>query len=342
MNAPEPSNESIHDDWISSVDCVEDSPYLVGCYDGSVKLVTQTGETITSSKQHKKAIKDVKYITKNSFVTCGQDKIIKVWNIDGENDKRTLKNTITCKGHNDTINTLSIIPDNDDKTKFVSGSLDKTVIVWNTLNAINVDNDTIKSDIKSHLKKRRVDNNNKIDNNNNNNKELVPSYTLNGHTQGVTVVKWINKNEIISGSYDNTIRCWDTNTMENKQTMTGNKVIISMDYNKKNELIATGHEDNGIRIWDLRTDAKVVTKQLKSHSGWISNVSWHPTIDHLLLTSSYDKTIKLWDIRSSIPLFTLTGHTDKVLTIKWVNPSKFVSGSADTKLLSWQFKTLIK
>ena len=51
---------------------------------------------------------------------------------------------------------------------------------------------------------------------------------------------------------------------------------------------------------------------LKSHTHWVSAVAWHPSSPFHLLSASYDKTVKQWDIRATVPLHTLTAHTDKV------------------------------
>ena len=51
---------------------------------------------------------------------------------------------------------------------------------------------------------------------------------------------------------------------------------------------------------------------LKSHSHWVTDLAWHPTSPHQLLSASYDKTVKQWDVRAAVPLHTLTAHTDKV------------------------------
>lgn len=54
------------------------------------------------------------------------------------------------------------------------------------------------------------------------------------------------------------------------------------------------------------------TQSFRSHQNWIVSVAWSPASQHHLVTASHDKTLKLWDTRTSIPLHTLTGHTHKV------------------------------
>lgn len=73
-------------------------------------------------------------------------------------------------------------------------------------------------------------------------------------------------------------------------------------------------------------------KTFSSHSGWVSSVSWHPTNAHLLISGSYDNTLKLWDMRAAVALATVTSHTDKVLCVEVDRAEKVFSGGADCKL----------
>lgn len=52
-------------------------------------------------------------------------------------------------------------------------------------------------------------------------------------------------------------------------------------------------------------------KSLASHTSFIHAVAWQPASEFHLATASMDKTLKLWDTRSSIPLSTLEGHTEQ-------------------------------
>ena len=49
-----------------------------------------------------------------------------------------------------------------------------------------------------------------------------------------------------------------------------------------------------------------------------------------VISSSWDKTLKTWDIKSTGVLKTFDGHTDKVLTVALSEKGQYaVSGSAD-------------
>lgn len=72
----------------------------------------------------------------------------------------------------------------------------------------------------------------------------------------------------------------------------------------------------------------IVKERLISHRLWVSSVAWHPTRP-LLLSGSHDGRIKVWDVRSRIPLHTLpTVHKGKVLCVAW-DGERIVSGGAD-------------
>ena len=52
---------------------------------------------------------------------------------------------------------------------------------------------------------------------------------------------------------------------------------------------------------------------LKSHSHWVTSLAWHPSSPHQLVSTSYDRTVKQWDVRAAVPLHTLQAHSDKVV-----------------------------
>ena len=48
-----------------------------------------------------------------------------------------------------------------------------------------------------------------------------------------------------------------------------------------------------------------------SHKSWVSAIQWSPTDPFVLATTSHDGTLKVWDIRSSLPLHTVRATTNK-------------------------------
>jgi WD40 repeat protein len=114
-----------------------------------------------------------------------------------------------------------------------------------------------------------------------------------------------DKPKVVTSSVDNTIRLWDFKKPEidviNVLEAPESSEISSMTFLPKACLVATGHEDGVIRLWNLEISSSVVLKSTKGgkHSNTISCLIAQ-TIDHIeyLIAGSYDGTISVWEISS--------------------------------------------
>jgi WD40 repeat protein len=122
-----------------------------------------------------------------------------------------------------------------------------------------------------------------------------------------------------------------------------------MDFNEYNKLLLTSHPDYTVKLWDSRAnDIKPTT--FKSHKGWVRDVKWsNEENSYQFVSAGDDNQIKIYDIRSIIPLHTITHNTDKserlqpykVLSLGWKydEKSNFIfSGSTDCTLKKHSFK----
>jgi ribosome biogenesis protein YTM1 len=81
---------------------------------------------------------------------------------------------------------------------------------------------------------------------------------------------------------------------------------------------------------------------LRGHTAWVSSVCWSKTSEFALCSGSYDSTVRVWDIRSREPLYTVDAAEDKskkekVLSVFWDN-DKIIAGGEDKKLRIYQAK----
>lgn len=235
-----------------------------------------------------------------------------------------------CEGHLGSVETVASVDaeGGKDAYKFASASWDGIVHLWDARKIINK-----KSDEDDSKNKKRKTEAGSVDSSSSSISNLSPLCTLSGHVGAVTSVVYPHSNAIYSGGYDHSIIQWDVTTQQPANSWTGNKVISSLSYSTPANLLASGHHDKIIRIWDPRKqDKEVIRYTLRSHLGWVSGVSFSPSNPHQLVSSSYDNSIKVWDLRSSLPLHTVKAHDDKALCVEWAADEIVLSGGADKQL----------
>jgi WD40 repeat protein len=70
-------------------------------------------------------------------------------------------------------------------------------------------------------------------------------------------------------------------------------VALSSDLN----YLASGHQDGGVRFWDVATAAKVSLVP-KAHPQHVHSLQWHPRSDRTILVSSKEHPLKIIDTRT--------------------------------------------
>ena len=115
-------------------------------------------------------------------------------------------------------------------------------------------------------------------------------------------------------------------------TLAGQPAVMSLDVSLSAGLIASAHTDHTLRLWDSRLQQAALRVRLP-HPGWVSGVKWCPHSAHLLATSCYDGSVRIWDVRSTIPLHETKAHAGaKALCVEWDGADRLVSGGSDAKL----------
>lgn len=85
---------------------------------------------------------------------------------------------------------------------------------------------------------------------------------------------------------------------------------------------------------------KVVRKLSSAHDSPINRIAWSPD-NRTLASTSYDRTIKLWDLTSkTTPPRTLVGHSDRVISVAWAPDGRtLATGSGDNQIRLWDITT---
>ncbi|KAL4785410.1 WD40-repeat-containing domain protein [Aspergillus varians] len=153
-----------------------------------------------------------------------------------------------------------------------------------------------------------------------------------GHTNGVMCLQF-EDNILATGSYDTTIKIWDTDTGEELRTLSGHASGIRCLQFDDTKLIS-GSMDRTIKVWNWRTGECIST--YTGHRGGVIGLHFDASI---LASGSVDKTVKIWNFEDK-STFLLRGHTDWVNAVRVDTSSRTVfSASDDCTVRLWDLDT---
>ncbi|KAE8343493.1 putative E3 ubiquitin ligase complex SCF subunit sconB [Aspergillus arachidicola] len=153
-----------------------------------------------------------------------------------------------------------------------------------------------------------------------------------GHTNGVMCLQF-EDNILATGSYDATIKIWDTETGEELRTLRGHQSGIRCLQFDDTKLIS-GSMDRSLKVWNWRTGECIST--YTGHRGGVIGLHFDATI---LASASVDKTVKIWNFEDK-STFLLRGHTDWVNAVRVDTTSRTVfSASDDCTVRLWDLDT---
>ena len=212
------------------------------------------------------------------------------------------------KGHTHYIYSVAYSPDG--KT-VLTGSRDKTAILWNTADG----------------------------------KKL---HTLKGHSGSVYAVAYApDSSRLYTASWDKSVRIWDALTGKHLKTINGHTAgVLAIGLSPDGRYIVTGATINGrktakeaaskkqtVIIWDAQTGEKF--KSLQGHDNSVYDVAYSPD-GKMIVTASWDGSIKIWDALNGKELKTLKGHSQSIQTAAFSpNSLRLATGSWDRTTKIW-------
>ena len=114
------------------------------------------------------------------------------------------------------------------------------------------------------------------------------------------------------------------------------KSVYSLAFKPNSYLLASGSEDNTIRIWDVGDNTNLRhVRTLRGHTVAVRSVAWSPD-GSTLASASSDGTVRLWNPNNGINFAVLRGHTDRVWCVAWSPDGRILaSGSHDYTVRLW-------
>ena len=298
------------------------------------RLIFRRNNFSNKNLTHRGAIYGVSFSPDGkTFATASMDKTIRIWNLEGKMLKALL-------GHNRMINSVDFSPDG---TMLISASDDSTAILWNveTGDSIRV------------LRKHTYDVNDakfspdgtKILTASRDQTAILWSVegdslkTLRGHSNTLLDVSFSKDgNYVATAGRDSIAIVWNLNTGRELTRLRHFDSVYGVEFSPKSiKSLATCSSDEIIRLWNINmpTEPK---KQYKGHAGLVVNIEFSPSGD-TLASSSWDNTVRLWDVETERNVRTYVGHKDIVLGLAYSSDGNYLlSGGRDNVARLWNLR----
>jgi WD40 repeat protein len=270
----------------------DDQVVISGGRDKDIRTWNTNGIIQQTLKGHQNSILCLEKINPNTFISGSRDKLIKVWERKN-GDEFEFRNEF--EAHSALVLSLCNLGNN----VFASGGGDNTIKIFTpngeTLHAFNGHTNWIWQIIKldnNYLASCSEDKTIRIWNYRNKTHKI----TFENPEPVFSLAYSLNKKQLISGDLlgSITIRSFDNNYhVKTAITFNGHKGIIRTIILINDELIASGGEDNKIRVWNIGTQKCVAEFE---HLNFVQSLI--VTNENTLLSASYDGAIKSWSLAS--------------------------------------------
>lgn len=288
----------------SLVNSVEFSPtgkvIATGSEDGKIRFWSKEGKNLLDIADHKAPVNDIKFISENQIASAGNDKSIKLWSINRQDNTFTSKLIDTLKGHTGVISSLSTSKSKNRRILASAGN-DNTIKFWNL-------------ERNPYLK------------------------ILEGHTSPVRQLSFSPDSRYLATvSLGENAIIWKLvgDTYINQKKLTG---YHKLDFLPKSgsPAIALASSDNMIKLWNLEQNK--VTKIIGEHSDVIHSIKFS-TNNSMLASTSWDRTLKIWSMKSETISNLFELKNNQYTHIDFSSDSKKIALATEDKSLQiWNFQ----
>jgi WD40 repeat protein len=215
----------------------------------------------------------------------------------------THKSQGTLEDHTDTVLSLAFSPDG---TMLVSGSKDRTAILW---------------DLASRQQVRVL----------RGPKETVGTAAVTFSHDGMTI------SAAFSAGKSSAVMLWDVNTGESVSLpLEGDKLVFSAAFSSDDKMLAVAGRQI-TTLWDIVSRQKITT--IQGDGGHVNSVAFLPD-GRILARTGTDGMLRFWDVETREELATINAHTAPIHSLA-ISPdgAALATASADSTIRLWDTTT---
>lgn len=149
------------------------------------------------------------------------------------------------------------------------------------------------------------------------------------------------KNWVVTGSDDMQVRVFNYNTLERLHAFDAHSDYVrSIAVHPTQPFILTSSDDMLIKLWNW--DKNWSCQQVfEGHTHYVMEVRINPKDNNTFASASLDKTVKVWQLGSQAPNFTLEGHDKGVNCVDYYHGGDkpyLMSGADDRLVKIWDYQ----
>ena len=262
--------------WVSSIDGSWAKAVVTGSFDGKARLWSPVGKLLCELEGAEERVCSVSLAPPSAgadaenacvVLAASADHTLRSYAVTLTGKKCELGEQRVFKGHEGTVTDVASAYG---ARLFASCSVDCTARVWK-IDGGESANEKVTKKRRTSKKSEATDDDAMVDDASAKiglGEELV----LRGHTDQVRAVSWESPQVLWTGAYDNTIRAWDVETGEEKESHHTNSSVHTLDVSRGGSRFAFGGSDRLVNVWDPRESASAkACLKLKSHEVSLSS-----------------------------------------------------------------------
>eukprot|EP00039_Didymoeca_costata_P027111 m.17438 g.17438 ORF g.17438 m.17438 type:complete len:355 (-) comp6022_c0_seq1:156-1220(-) len=181
--------------------------------------------------------------------------------------------------------------------------------------------------------------------------KFKPQSPLKAHTEKVYSIAFNQVGDsLMSAAQDGKLIIWNPYTGTQRMViLPKSQWVLTCDLNNSGNLAASGGLNNVCSVYQVKNDLVVDSSQgqaelaLAGHDGAILHCRFVPPPSgdngSQIVTSSGDKTLRLWDVGNRKTLNTFKGHDGDVSSFEFLDTKNFVSISTDLTIKTWDVRS---